>query len=52
MNKYVLEDTEQINREREENQGSVCKHCGKVCKSSNSMAFLAHVRTHTGKGFP
>ncbi|XP_067093516.1 zinc finger protein 407 [Osmerus mordax] len=48
VNKYVLEDTEQINREREENQGSVCKHCGKVCKSSNSMAFLAHVRTHTG----
>lgn len=49
VNKYVLEDTEQINREREENQGSVCKYCGKVCKSSNSMAFLAHVRTHTGK---
>ncbi|KAJ8411547.1 hypothetical protein AAFF_G00163550, partial [Aldrovandia affinis] len=48
VNKYVLEDTEQINREREENQGCVCKHCGKVCKSSNSMAFLAHVRTHTG----
>ncbi|KAJ7985178.1 hypothetical protein DPEC_G00349380 [Dallia pectoralis] len=48
VNKYVLEDTEQINREREENQGNVCKHCGKVCKSSNSMAFLAHVRTHTG----
>lgn len=49
VNKYVLEDTEQINREREENQGSVCKYCGKVCKSSNSMAFLAHIRTHTGK---
>lgn len=49
VNKYVLEDTEQINREREENQGCVCKYCGKVCKSSNSMAFLAHVRTHTGK---
>lgn len=48
VNKYVLEDTEQINREREENQGCVCKYCGKVCKSSNSMAFLAHVRTHTG----
>ncbi|KAI4885955.1 hypothetical protein NFI96_030884, partial [Prochilodus magdalenae] len=48
VNKYVLEDTEQINRERQENQGSVCKYCGKVCKSSNSMAFLAHVRTHTG----
>ena len=48
VNKYVVEDTEQINREREENQGSVCKFCGKVCKSSNSMAFLAHVRTHTG----
>ncbi|XP_030638988.1 zinc finger protein 407 [Chanos chanos] len=48
VNKYVYEDTEQINREREENQGSVCKYCGKVCKSSNSMAFLAHVRTHTG----
>ncbi|XP_029361188.1 zinc finger protein 407 [Echeneis naucrates] len=48
VNKYVLEDTEQINREREENQGSVCKYCGKVCKSSNSMAFLAHIRTHTG----
>jgi len=48
VNKYVLEDTEQINREREDNQGSVCKHCGKVCKSSNSMAFLAHIRTHTG----
>ncbi|KAG7469961.1 hypothetical protein MATL_G00134340 [Megalops atlanticus] len=48
VNKYVLEDTEQINKEREENQGSVCKYCGKVCKSSNSMAFLAHVRTHTG----
>uniref|UniRef100_A0A8K9UX62 Zinc finger protein 407 n=1 Tax=Oncorhynchus mykiss TaxID=8022 RepID=A0A8K9UX62_ONCMY len=48
VNKYVLEDTEQINREREENQGSVCKHCGKVCMSSNSMAFLAHIRTHTG----
>uniref|UniRef100_A0A8C5EKQ2 C2H2-type domain-containing protein n=1 Tax=Gouania willdenowi TaxID=441366 RepID=A0A8C5EKQ2_GOUWI len=48
VNKYVVEDTEQINREREENQGSVCKHCGKVCKSSNSMAFLAHIRTHTG----
>lgn len=48
VNKYVLEDTEQINREREENQGIVCKYCGKVCKSSNSMAFLAHIRTHTG----
>ncbi|XP_034729380.1 zinc finger protein 407 [Etheostoma cragini] len=48
VNKYVVEDTEQINREREENQGSVCKYCGKVCKSSNSMAFLAHIRTHTG----
>ncbi|KAK9513382.1 hypothetical protein VZT92_026919 [Zoarces viviparus] len=48
VNRYVLEDTEQINREREENQGSVCKYCGKVCKSSNSMAFLAHIRTHTG----
>lgn len=48
VNKYVLEDTEQINREREENQGCVCKYCGKVCKGSNSMAFLAHVRTHTG----
>ncbi|KAF7659433.1 hypothetical protein LDENG_00297940 [Lucifuga dentata] len=48
VNKYVLEDTEQINREREENQGSVCKYCGKVCKSSNSMGFLAHIRTHTG----
>uniref|UniRef100_A0A3B3TUQ5 Zinc finger protein 407 n=1 Tax=Poecilia latipinna TaxID=48699 RepID=A0A3B3TUQ5_9TELE len=51
VNKYVLEDTEQINREREENQGSVCKYCGKVCKSSNSMAFLAHIRTHTSKPF-
>lgn len=51
VNKYVLEDTEQINREREENQGSVCKYCGKVCKSSNSMAFLAHIRTHTGTSF-
>lgn len=51
VNKYVLEDTEQINREREENQGSVCKYCGKVCKSSNSMAFLAHIRTHTGAYF-
>ncbi|ROL43063.1 Zinc finger protein 407 [Anabarilius grahami] len=49
VNKYVIEDTEQINRERQENQGSVCKYCGKVCKSSNSMAFLAHVRTHTGE---
>ncbi|CAM4705325.1 unnamed protein product [Leuciscus chuanchicus] len=48
VNKYVVEDTEQINRERQENQGSVCKYCGKVCKSSNSMAFLAHIRTHTG----
>lgn len=49
VSKYVLEDTEQINREREENKGSVCKYCGKVCKSSNSMAFLAHIRTHTGR---
>lgn len=49
VNKYVVEDTEQINREREENQGNVCKYCGKVCKSSNSMAFLAHIRTHTGR---
>lgn len=48
VNKYVLEDTEQINKEREENKGNVCKYCGKVCKSSNSMAFLAHIRTHTG----
>nr|XP_019946739.1 PREDICTED: zinc finger protein 407-like [Paralichthys olivaceus] len=48
VNKYVVEDTEQINREREENKGCVCKYCGKVCKSSNSMAFLAHIRTHTG----
>ncbi len=48
VNKYVLEDTEQINQERQENQGNVCKYCGKVCKSSNSMAFLAHIRTHTG----
>uniref|UniRef100_A0A3Q3BRP5 Zinc finger protein 407 n=1 Tax=Kryptolebias marmoratus TaxID=37003 RepID=A0A3Q3BRP5_KRYMA len=51
VSKYVLEDTEQINREREENKGSVCKYCGKVCKSSNSMAFLAHIRTHTSKPF-
>lgn len=49
VSKYVLENTEQINREREENKGSVCKYCGKVCKSSNSMAFLAHIRTHTGR---
>ncbi|XP_069075521.1 zinc finger protein 407 [Pleurodeles waltl] len=48
VNKYIVEDTEQINREREENQGNVCKYCGKMCKSSNSMAFLAHIRTHTG----
>ncbi|XP_034031291.1 zinc finger protein 407 isoform X2 [Thalassophryne amazonica] len=48
VNKYVLEDTEQINREREENKGCVCKYCGKVCKNSNSMSFLAHIRTHTG----
>uniref|UniRef100_H3BDC0 C2H2-type domain-containing protein n=1 Tax=Latimeria chalumnae TaxID=7897 RepID=H3BDC0_LATCH len=48
VNKYIVEDTEQINREREENQGNVCKYCGKVCKSSNSMAFMAHIRTHTG----
>ncbi|XP_062846288.1 zinc finger protein 407 isoform X2 [Trichomycterus rosablanca] len=48
VNKYILEDTEQINRERQENPGNVCKHCGKVCRSSNSMAFLAHIRTHTG----
>ncbi|XP_012581261.1 PREDICTED: zinc finger protein 407 [Condylura cristata] len=48
VNKYIVEDTEQINREREENQGNVCRHCGKVCRSSNSMAFLAHIRTHTG----
>ncbi|XP_019498937.1 PREDICTED: zinc finger protein 407 isoform X1 [Hipposideros armiger] len=48
VNKYIVEDTEQINREREENQGNVCKFCGKMCRSSNSMAFLAHVRTHTG----
>ncbi|XP_063779422.1 zinc finger protein 407 [Pseudophryne corroboree] len=48
VNKYIEEDTEQINREREENQGNVCKFCGKICKSSNSMAFLAHIRTHTG----
>ncbi|XP_043923050.1 zinc finger protein 407 [Protopterus annectens] len=48
VNKYIVEDTEQINREREENQGNVCKYCGKQCKSSNSMAFLAHIRTHTG----
>ncbi|NWU95478.1 ZN407 protein, partial [Upupa epops] len=48
VNKYIMEDTEQINREREENQGNVCKYCGKMCRSSNSMAFLAHIRTHTG----
>ncbi|XP_029446724.1 zinc finger protein 407 isoform X2 [Rhinatrema bivittatum] len=48
VNKYIVEDTEQINREREEIQGNVCKYCGKMCKSSNSMAFLAHIRTHTG----
>ncbi|XP_033856407.3 zinc finger protein 407-like [Acipenser ruthenus] len=48
VNKYILEDTEQINNEREENRGNVCKYCGKICKSSNSMAFLAHIRTHTG----
>ncbi|KAM9308323.1 zinc finger protein 407 [Gastrophryne carolinensis] len=48
VNKYIEEDTEQINLEREENQGNVCKYCGKTCKSSNSMAFLAHIRTHTG----
>lgn len=48
VNKYIVEDTEQINREREENQGNVCKFCGKMCRSSNSMAFLAHIRTHTG----
>ncbi|MEE6464644.1 hypothetical protein FKM82_006314, partial [Ascaphus truei] len=47
VNKYIVEDTEQINREREDNKGSVCKYCGKICKSSNSMAFLAHIRTHT-----
>nr|XP_009668436.1 PREDICTED: zinc finger protein 407 [Struthio camelus australis] len=48
VNKYIVEDTEQINREREENQGNICKYCGKMCRSSNSMAFLAHIRTHTG----
>ncbi|NXT81476.1 ZN407 protein, partial [Zapornia atra] len=48
VNKYIVEDTEQINREREENQGNVCKYCGKMCRSRNSMAFLAHIRTHTG----
>ncbi|XP_038666232.1 zinc finger protein 407 isoform X20 [Scyliorhinus canicula] len=48
VNKYIVEDTEQINCERQENQGNVCKYCGKVCKSSNSLAFLAHIRTHTG----
>ncbi|XP_016069099.1 PREDICTED: zinc finger protein 407 [Miniopterus natalensis] len=48
VNKHIVEDTEQINREREENQGNVCKYCGKLCRSSNSMAFLAHIRTHTG----
>ncbi|NWX17125.1 ZN407 protein, partial [Aegotheles bennettii] len=48
VNKYIVEDTEQINREREENQGNVCKYCGKMCRSSNSMAFRAHIRTHTG----
>ncbi|NXX23406.1 ZN407 protein, partial [Podargus strigoides] len=48
VNKYIVEDTEQINKEREENQGNVCKYCGKMCRSSNSMAFLAHIRTHTG----
>ncbi|KAM4705002.1 zinc finger protein 407 [Rhinophrynus dorsalis] len=48
VNKYIEEDTEQINREREENKSKVCRFCGKKCKTSNSMAFLAHVRTHTG----
>nr|XP_033790208.1 zinc finger protein 407 isoform X2 [Geotrypetes seraphini] len=48
VNKYIVEDTEQINREREEIKGNICKYCGKMCKSSNSMAFLAHIRTHTG----
>ncbi|XP_053252634.1 zinc finger protein 407 [Podarcis raffonei] len=48
VNKYIVEDTEQINREREENKGNICKYCGKMCRSSNSMAFLAHIRTHTG----
>ncbi|XP_072117563.1 zinc finger protein 407 [Mobula birostris] len=48
VNKYIVEDTEQINYERQENRGNVCKYCGKVCKSSNSLAFLAHIRTHTG----
>ncbi|XP_061450386.1 zinc finger protein 407 isoform X2 [Rhineura floridana] len=48
VNKYIVEDTEQINREREENKGNICKYCGKICRSSNSMAFLAHIRTHTG----
>lgn len=49
VNKYIIEDTEQINREREENKGNICKYCGKMCRSSNSMAFLAHIRTHTGR---
>lgn len=48
VNKYIVEDTEQINREREENKGNICKYCGKICRSSHSMAFLAHIRTHTG----
>ncbi|XP_063155105.1 zinc finger protein 407 [Candoia aspera] len=48
VNKYIVEDTEQIVREREENKGNICKYCGKICRSSNSMAFLAHIRTHTG----
>uniref|UniRef100_A0ACB8FCJ7 Uncharacterized protein n=1 Tax=Sphaerodactylus townsendi TaxID=933632 RepID=A0ACB8FCJ7_9SAUR len=48
VNKYIVEDTEQINREREENKGNICKYCGKTCRSSHSMAFLAHIRTHTG----
>ncbi|XP_038627339.1 zinc finger protein 407 [Tachyglossus aculeatus] len=48
VNKYIVEDTQQINRERKENKGNVCKYCGKMCRSSNSMAFLAHIRTHTG----
>ncbi|KAL8182389.1 UNVERIFIED_CONTAM: hypothetical protein K2H54_055508 [Gekko kuhli] len=49
VNKYIVEDTEQINREREENKGNICKYCGKICRSSHSMAFLAHIRTHTGE---
>ncbi|KAG7229362.1 hypothetical protein INR49_012879 [Caranx melampygus] len=50
VNKYVLEDTEQINREREENQGRSKPFRCKICNFATAQLGDArnHVKRHLG----